>query len=97
MTAAYSRKGNNVAGCARSEGTQRGNNGTIKSLTDEHGRLVKGQDKMCVSVYKHFANLLGKRGALDHGKSLKDFLAGGPRLSAREAECCEGTITAEVT
>lgn len=74
---------------------QRSNNITIRSLTDEYGRLVKGQDKICVALHKHIT-CLGKGRALDHCRwSLKDFLAGDPRRSAREAEYSEGPITSE--
>lgn len=32
---------------------------------------------------------------LNHGEFLQDFPEGGPRLSALEAECCEGVIGAK--
>lgn len=62
--------------------TQHGDNTIIRSLTNGNGCLVKEQDEMCESLYKHFAELFGRNKMLDYGEALKDFLADGLHLSA---------------
>lgn len=49
---------------------------------------------MCEAIYKHFAKLFGRGGTPYNVVALRDSLAARPRLSARQAECCEGPITA---
>lgn len=49
---------------------------------------------MLEAFYKHFAELFGRSGVLDHGNALQEILVGGLRISKREAELCERPITA---
>lgn len=63
--------------------TRRGVDATIRSVVNKHGH-----EEMCRLFQKHFPALFGR------DETLRDFLAGSPRLSASEAERYEGLITA---
>lgn len=49
--------------------------------------------KICEALHKQFVDVFRRGGKLDHGQALRDFLVDVPRLSVRDAECCEGSIT----
>lgn len=61
---------------------------------DKHRRSIQEQKRMSEAFYESFTELFGKFGVLDHRNTLQDFLAGGPRISVRVAECCERLVTA---
>lgn len=45
--------------------TQCGITATMKSLDDENGQEIHGQEKMCKAFYKHFAMLFVRNEILD--------------------------------
>lgn len=85
-------EGVNVAGWARAVKNQHGNDATIMSLVYEQGIKIQGRET-CKAFHKHFADLFGGDGALDHVDAPREFLFGGLPLSARETEYSEGPIT----
>lgn len=64
---------------------QHGSDITIKFLFDKNGYLLKRDDEIYEAIYKPFPESFGRGDRLDHCASIRDFLAGGLRLSVRKA------------
>lgn len=73
---------------------QCGKKATISSVIDEHGSMIEEEQMMREAFHGHFAQLFRRSKKLEWGDHLWDFLVSEPRLSAQEAEVCEGPNTA---
>lgn len=90
---AMGQEGMKTAGWDHVLEAQQVNDATIISLTDQQGNSVNELQEV---FQGHLAQLSERGGEMEHWKDLADLLTHLPRLSKREAECCEGPISAAV-
>lgn len=75
---------------------QRGNDSIVRSLVNHEGVLINEPGEICKAFQEHFVQFFGwGMDGTDGRRDIADFLAGLTRLSEKDAESCEGPITAE--